>query len=77
MAPLIATGLGLTETAGFCTYTPMTSSIDEITAGLGFDMPLYAMTIRATAATNYTKKHEFVGFCVAPSTHDSLNIKLV
>jgi fatty-acyl-CoA synthase len=47
MAPLIATGLGLTETAGFCTYTPMTPNVDEITAGLGFDMPLYAMSIRA------------------------------
>jgi len=46
MAPLIATGLGLTETAGFCTYTPMTSSIDEVLAGIGYDMPAYAMSIR-------------------------------
>ncbi|MGA2264245.1 MAG: fatty acid--CoA ligase family protein, partial [Acidobacteriota bacterium] len=46
MAPLIATGLGLTETAGFCTYTPMTSSVDEIMAGIGHDMPAFAMSIR-------------------------------
>ncbi len=46
MAPLIATGLGLTETAGFCTYTPMTSSVDEVMAGIGHDMPAFAMSIR-------------------------------
>jgi fatty-acyl-CoA synthase len=46
MAPLIATGLGLTETAGFCTYTPMTSEVDEVMAGIGHDMPAYAMSIR-------------------------------
>jgi fatty-acyl-CoA synthase len=46
MAPLIATGLGLTETAGFCTYTPMTSSVDQVLAGIGYDMPVYAMSIR-------------------------------
>jgi len=46
MAPLMATGLGLTESSGFCTYTPMTSSIDEIASSLGHDMPLYPMTIR-------------------------------
>jgi acyl-CoA synthetase (AMP-forming)/AMP-acid ligase II len=46
MAPQIGTGLGLTETAGFCTYTPLSSSVDEILAGIGFDMPLYAMSIR-------------------------------
>jgi acyl-CoA synthetase (AMP-forming)/AMP-acid ligase II len=46
MAPLIATGLGLTETAGFCTYTPMTSSMEEVLDGIGYDMPVYAMSIR-------------------------------
>jgi acyl-CoA synthetase (AMP-forming)/AMP-acid ligase II len=46
MAPLIGTGLGLTETSGFCTYTPLTGDVDEIAAGLGFDMPIYPMTIR-------------------------------
>jgi fatty-acyl-CoA synthase len=46
MAPLFATGLGLTEAAGFCTYTPMTSSVDEISQGIGYDMPAYSMSIR-------------------------------
>jgi fatty-acyl-CoA synthase len=46
MAPLIGTGLGLTETAGFCTYTPLSSAADEISAGVGFDMPAYPMSIR-------------------------------
>ena len=46
MAPLIATGLGLTETAGFCTYTPLTSSVDEVISGIGYDMPMYPMSIR-------------------------------
>lgn len=46
MAPLIATGLGLTETAGFCTYTPMTSSVEEVMAGIGYDMPVFPVSIR-------------------------------
>jgi acyl-CoA synthetase (AMP-forming)/AMP-acid ligase II len=46
MAPLIGTGLGLTETAGFCTYTPLSSAADDIAAGVGFDMPAYPMSIR-------------------------------
>ena len=46
MAPLIGTGLGLTETSGFCTYTPLSGDVDEIAAGLGFAMPFYPMTIR-------------------------------
>ncbi len=46
MAPLTATGLGLTEAAGFCTYTPLTSSVDETMASLGYDMPVFPMSIR-------------------------------
>ncbi len=46
MAPLIGTGLGLTETSGFCTYTPLTGDVDEIAASIGFAMPIYPMTIR-------------------------------
>ncbi len=46
MAPKIATGLGLTESAGFCTYTPVGGSVDEVLASIGLDMPLYPMTIR-------------------------------
>ena len=46
MAPRIGTGLGLTEAAGFCTYTPVDGTVDEVLAGIGRDMPLYPMTIR-------------------------------
>jgi len=46
MAPRIGTGLGLTESAGFCTYTPPDASVDDLEAGIGFDMPVYPMSIR-------------------------------
>jgi len=40
MAPGFGTGLGLTESAGFCTYTPLDGTVDDILAGVGFDMPV-------------------------------------
>jgi acyl-CoA synthetase (AMP-forming)/AMP-acid ligase II len=56
MAPVIGTGLGLTEAAGFCTYiqanaADLDSSKQEtiltgLGAGLGQDMPIYPCTIR-------------------------------
>ena len=46
MAPRIGTGLGLTECAGFCTYTMPGAGVAEIAGGLGFDMPVYPMSIR-------------------------------
>jgi acyl-CoA synthetase (AMP-forming)/AMP-acid ligase II len=46
MAPLIATGLGLTETSGFVTYTPMTGQVDDLDGTLGFAMPAYPMSVR-------------------------------
>jgi acyl-CoA synthetase (AMP-forming)/AMP-acid ligase II len=47
MAPVIGTGLGLTETAGFCTYIQAGADGREmIVAGLGRDMPVYPCTIR-------------------------------
>jgi len=47
MAPAIGTGLGLTEAAGFCTYTQASSSGREtLLAGLGQDMPIYPCSIR-------------------------------
>jgi acyl-CoA synthetase (AMP-forming)/AMP-acid ligase II len=46
MAPAIATGLGLTETSGFCTYTALTGSADAIAGGVGWAMPAYPMSIR-------------------------------
>ncbi len=47
MAPVIGTGLGLTEAAGFCTYIQASSTGREtLLAGLGQDMPIYACSIR-------------------------------
>jgi acyl-CoA synthetase (AMP-forming)/AMP-acid ligase II len=47
MAPVIGTGLGLTEAAGFCTYIQASAADREaILAGLGQDMPIYACSIR-------------------------------
>ena len=46
MAPRIGTGLGLTETAGFCTYTPDGATVDGILASIGHPMPVYPMSIR-------------------------------
>jgi acyl-CoA synthetase (AMP-forming)/AMP-acid ligase II len=47
MAPVVGTGLGLTECAGFCTYVSVDAAEREkILDGLGHDMPVYACTIR-------------------------------
>jgi acyl-CoA synthetase (AMP-forming)/AMP-acid ligase II len=47
MAPVIGTGLGLTEAAGFCTYVQTNAAGREtILDGLGQDMPIYPCSIR-------------------------------
>lgn len=46
MARKFGTGLGLTETAGFVTYTPPDATVDDIAASIGYDMPITPMTIR-------------------------------
>jgi acyl-CoA synthetase (AMP-forming)/AMP-acid ligase II len=46
MAPRIATGLGLTEASGFCTYTALTADSGEAERSIGWAMPAYAMSIR-------------------------------
>jgi acyl-CoA synthetase (AMP-forming)/AMP-acid ligase II len=46
MAPQIATGLGLTETSGFCTYTGLTGDAAALARGIGWAMPAYPMSIR-------------------------------
>lgn len=46
MALRIGTGLGLTETAGFCTYTDVDADVDELAQGIGFDMPLTPISVR-------------------------------
>ena len=50
MSPVIGTGLGLTEAAGWCTYVLAStaerdsSNQEAILAGLGVDMPIYPCT---------------------------------
>jgi acyl-CoA synthetase (AMP-forming)/AMP-acid ligase II len=46
MAPRIATGLGLTESSGFCTYTRLTREVTELENGIGWAMPAYRFSIR-------------------------------
>ena len=46
MAPRIATGLGLTESSGFCTYTRLTPGAGELEASVGWAMPAYRLSIR-------------------------------
>jgi fatty-acyl-CoA synthase len=46
MAPRIGTGLGLTETGGFCTFTDIDAGVDELADGIGYDMPLCPLSIR-------------------------------
>lgn len=47
MAPRFGTGLGLTESGGFCTYSTLSGTVDDILASVGYDMPVYPLTIRA------------------------------
>jgi acyl-CoA synthetase (AMP-forming)/AMP-acid ligase II len=46
MAPRIATGLGLTEASGFCTYTALTPDAGEVERSIGWAMPAYRLAIR-------------------------------
>jgi fatty-acyl-CoA synthase len=46
MSPRFGTGLGLTETSGFCTYTPLDGTVDDILAGVGYAMPITPISIR-------------------------------
>ena len=46
MAPKFGTGLGLTELSGFCTYSPLDGTVDEISASIGYDMPISPLSIR-------------------------------
>jgi acyl-CoA synthetase (AMP-forming)/AMP-acid ligase II len=46
MAPRCGTGLGLTEMAGFVTYTPLDWGAEDLVQGVGFDMPVTPLSIR-------------------------------
>ncbi len=44
--PLVATGLGLTEMAGFVTYTGLTNDAEYLVNGVGWPMPMTPLSIR-------------------------------
>ena len=59
MAPHVGTGLGLTETAGFCTYIRRDASrARDCASTLGGAMPVYPMTIRAAMRPDGTAGDE-------------------
>nr|MBC8181796.1 acyl--CoA ligase [candidate division KSB1 bacterium] len=58
MAPKFGTGLGLTEIGGFCTYSALDGTVDDILASVGFDMPLCPISIREPMNENGTAGDE-------------------
>ena len=46
MLPFVATGLGMTEMAGFVTYTGLTNDVDYLVNGVGLPMPITPLSIR-------------------------------
>ena len=46
MGPRVGTGLGLTEMAGFVTYTGLTREPSKLLDSVGWDMPITPLTIR-------------------------------
>ena len=52
MAPRIGSGFGLTESAGFITYTNPDTTVDEIVASIGYDMPISPISIREPMQAN-------------------------
>jgi acyl-CoA synthetase (AMP-forming)/AMP-acid ligase II len=46
IAPLVGTGLGLTEMSGFVTYTGATDKVENLIDSVGWDMPITPLTIR-------------------------------
>jgi len=46
MAPQFGSGLGLTELAGFCTYTDVSATVEDIAAGIGYDTAFCPISIR-------------------------------
>jgi fatty-acyl-CoA synthase len=46
MIPQVATGLGMTEMAGFVTYTGLTCDVDYMVNGVGIPMPITPLSIR-------------------------------
>ena len=58
MLPHVATGLGMTEMAGFVTYTGLTRDIDYMINGVGVPMPITPLSIRRPMKTDGTAGEE-------------------
>jgi acyl-CoA synthetase (AMP-forming)/AMP-acid ligase II len=58
MVPQVGTGLGMTEMAGFVTYTGLNRDIDYMVNGLGMPMPVTPMSIRAPMKADGTAGDE-------------------
>jgi len=52
MAPRVGTGLSLTESSCFCTYTILDDFKEKETSNLGYDMPIYYLSIRRPMREN-------------------------
>ncbi|MCI0333939.1 MAG: acyl--CoA ligase [Planctomycetes bacterium] len=46
MLSVVGTGLGMTEMAGFVTYTGLTNDVDHLVNGVGWPMPITPLSIR-------------------------------
>lgn len=58
MIPQVATGLGMTEMAGFVTYTGLTCDVDYMVNGVGIPMPITPLSIRQPMNTDGTAGDE-------------------
>ncbi len=58
MAPKFGSGLGLTEVSGFCSYTPLDGTVDDILESLGHDYPITPLTIRSQMKEDGTAGEE-------------------
>jgi acyl-CoA synthetase (AMP-forming)/AMP-acid ligase II len=60
MAPKFGSGLGLTEVSGFCSYTPLDGTVDDILESLGHDYPITPLSIRNQMKEDGTAGEELV-----------------
>lgn len=58
MLPEVGTGLGMTEMAGFVTYTGLTRDIDYMVSGVGQPMPITPLSIRMPMKSDGTAGDE-------------------
>ncbi len=58
MSPKFGSGDGLTELSGFCTYTPLDGTVDDILKGIGYAMPITPISIRDPMNEDFTAGKE-------------------